>query len=261
MFKRILKWFFSIALLAVIALAIFLINLIWFRPWSLNLFYEKVFAETVFSEPELLSQLGLVEQFGITGHNGKLNDESPAHQQKVIERWKKDLTQLREYPLDRQSPSQKLSTHALDWFLQVQVDGEKWQWHNYPVNQLFGVQNQFPSFMANTHRLLSRKDCEYYLKRLDALPKKFDQLLENLKIREQKQILPPRFVVEEVLKEMTDFIGTPASENILASSFKTRAATIAELSEAQRADFQGRVETAISGRVYPAYQKLIDYFR
>src|SRR5437660_8956242 len=128
-------------------------------------------------------------------------------------------------------------------------------------NQLFGVQNQFPSFMANTHRLLSRKDCEYYLKRLDALPKKFDQLLENLKIREQKQILPPRFVVEEVLKEMTDFIGTPASENILASSFKTRAAKIAELSEAQRGDFQGRVETAISGRVYPAYQKLIDYFR
>src|SRR6266404_9626455 len=261
MFKRILKWFFAILGFAVVGFAIFLINLIWFRPWSLNLFYDKVFAEVIFSEPELLSQLGLVEQFGITSHNGKLSDESPAHQQMVIDRWKKDLTQLHEYPLDRQSTSQKLSTHVLDWFIKDQVEGEKWQWHSYPVNQLFGVQNQFPSFMANTHRLLSRKDCEYYLKRLDALPKKFDQLLENLKIREQKQILPPRFVVEEVLKEMTDFIGTPASENILASSFKTRAAKIAELSEAQRADFQGRVETAISERVYPAYQKLIDYFR
>ena len=261
MFKRILKWLGAIIALLVIAFAVFLINLIWFRPWSLNLFYEKVFAEVVFDHPELLSTLGLVEQFGITNHNGKLDDESPAHQQREFDRWKRDLTQLREYPLDRQSPSQKLSTHVLDWFLQMQVEGEKWQWHNYPVNQLFGVQNQFPSFMANTHRLLTRKDCQYYLKRLDALPKKFDQLFENLKIREQKQILPPRFVVEEVLKEMTDFIGTPASENILASSFKTRAAKIAELSEAQRADFQGRVETAISGRVYPAYQKLIDYFR
>jgi len=261
MFKRILKWFFGIVLIAVVALAVFLINLIWFRPWSLNLFYEKVFAETVFSEPELLSQLGLVEQFGITGHNGKLNDESPAHQQKVIERWKKDLTQLREYPLDRQSPSQKLSTHALDWFLQVQVDGEKWQWHNYPVNQLFGVQNQFPSFMANTHRLLNRKDCEFYLMRLDALPKKFDQTLEGLKFREQKQILPPRFVVEEVLKEMSDFIAKPAAENILATSFKTRAAKIDKLTEQQRADFQARVENAITSQVYPAYRKLIDYFR
>src|SRR5438128_2872028 len=261
MLKRVFKWLGAIIAVVVIAAAVFLINLIWFRPWSLNLFYEKVFAEVLFDHPELLSMLGLVEQFGITSHNGKLDDESPAHQEREFDRWKRDLTQLRQYPLYRQTRSQTLSTHVLDWFLQMQVEGEKWQWHNYPVNQLFGVQNQFPSFMANTHRLLSRKDCEYYLKRLDALPKKFDQLLENLKMREQKQILPPRFVIEEVLKEMTDFIRTPASENILATSFKTRAANIAALTEAQRADLQARVETAITGKVYRAYQKLIDYFQ
>ncbi len=261
MLKRTLKWLGAIFAVFVIALAVFLVNLIWFRPWSLNLFYEKVFAEVVFDHPELLSALGLVEQFGITGHNGKLDDESSAHQQREFDRWKRDLTQLRQYPLDRQSPSQKLSTHVLEWFLQMQVEGEKWQWHDYPVNQLFGVQNQFPSFMANTHRLLTRKDCEYYLKRLDALPKKFDQLLDGLKVREEKQILPPRFVVEEVLKEITEFIGKPASENILATSFKTRAAKIEKLSDADRADFQARAETAITGKVYPAYQKLIDYFQ
>jgi uncharacterized protein (DUF885 family) len=82
--------------------------------------------------------------------------------------------------------------------------------------------------------------------RLDALPKKFDQLLDGLKIREQKQILPPRFVVEEVLKEMTEFIGKPASENILATSFKSRAAKVDKLSDAERADFQARVESAIN---------------
>src|SRR5436309_6123644 len=261
MVKRILRWIGAIIAVLAIALGVFLINLICFRPWSLSLFYEKVFAEVVFDHPELLSTLGLVEQFGITGHNGKLDDESPAHQQREFDRWKRDLAQLREYPLDRQSPSQKLSTRVLEWFLQMQAEGEKWQWHNYPVNQLFGVQNQFPSFMTNTHRLLNRKDCEYYLKRLDALPNKFDQVLDGLKVRKQKQILPPRFVVEEVLKEMTDFIATPASQNILATSFKTRAANMAELTEAQRADLQARVEIATTGKVYPAYQKLIDYFR
>ena len=98
MFKRLLGWFFSIAAIFFVALAVFLINLIYFRPWSLNLFYEKVFAQAIFSEPELLSSLGLVEQFGITGHNGKLNDESPAHQEEVAARWRKDLKQLRAYP-------------------------------------------------------------------------------------------------------------------------------------------------------------------
>src|SRR5438132_10335359 len=196
MFKRILKWLGGIVLVVVVAIAIFLINLIYFRPWSLNLFYEKVFAETVFSEPELLSALGLVEQFGITSHNGKLSDESPAHQQQVIDRWKKDNKQLHDYSWDKQSTSQKLSSRVLDWFLQDQVDGEKWQFHNYPVNQLFGVQNLFPSFMANTHRLFSRQDCDYYLQRLNAVPKKFDQTIEGLHLREQRQIVPPRFVVE-----------------------------------------------------------------
>ena len=261
MFKRILKWIGGLILLAIILLGIFLINLIWFRPWSLNLFYEKVFAEVIFSEPELLTQLGLVEQFGITGHNRKLSDESPGHQQMVINRWKKDLQQLHEYPLDQQSPSQKLSTHVLDWFLKDQVEGEKWQWHNYPVNQLFGVQNQYPSFMANTHPLHSQKDCEYYIMRLDALRKKFDQTLESLKVREQKQIIPPRFVVEEVLKEMSDFVAKPAAENVLATSFRERAVKIDKLNDQQRADFQKRVENEITTQVYPAYQKLIAYFQ
>jgi uncharacterized protein (DUF885 family) len=261
MFKRFLKWTLGILALLLIAFSIFLINLIWFRPWSLNLFYEKIFAQTVFDEPELLTSLGLVEQFGITKHNGKLSDESPAHQQKVADRWRKDLEDLHKYPLSRQTESQRLSTHVLDWFLQRQVEGEKYQWHNYPVNQLFGVQNEFPSFMANQHRLLAPRDCDYYLQRLDALPTKFDQLLENLKLREEKQILPPRFVVEKVLKEMDAFVAQPAAENILSSSFKTRAAKIEKLTDAQRADYQTRVETEVTSRVYPAYQKLIAYFR
>src|SRR5207244_7477562 len=134
-------------------------------------------------------------------------------------------------------------------------------WHNYSVNQHLVVQNQHTSFMVNTHRLLSPKDCEYYIMRLDALPKKFDQTIESLKVREQKEILPPRFVVEEVLKEMTEFIAKPAAENILAMSFKTRAVKIDKLNEQQRADLQKRVETEITGQVYPAYQKLIAYFQ
>src|SRR5678815_5383932 len=113
MLKRILKWFGAIVAVVLIAIAIFLVNLVWFRPWSLNLFYEKVFAEIVFDHPEILSTLGLVEQFGITSHNGKLDDESPAHQQHESERWKRDLVQLHRYPLRRQSASQKLSTWVL----------------------------------------------------------------------------------------------------------------------------------------------------
>ena len=260
MFRRILKWTLRIVALLVILLAIFLVNLIWFRPWSLNLFYEKVFAEVLFEEPELLSSLGLVERFGITGHNGKLGDASPAHQQRYFDRAKKNLEDLHSYPLEKQNASQQLSTHILEWYISREMEGEKYQWHNYPVNQLFGVQNEFPSFMANTHRLLAPRDCEYYRQRLNAVSTKFDQLLESLKLREQKGVLPPRFVVEKVLLEMNNFVAQPAAENILATSFKTRVAKIGGMTDEQRAAFQKKTETAITDHVYPAYHKLIDYF-
>ena len=260
MFRTLVRWLFRIVLLLIVGLVIFVVNLVWFRPWSLNLFYEKVFAVTVFERPELLSSLGIVERFGIRGQSGRLDDVSPAFQEKESAQWREDLRQLHEYPLERQSASQKISTRVLDWFIQDQVDGEKWMWHNYPVNQLFGVQNDFPSFMANTHRLLDKRDCEYYIQRLNALPKKFDGALEGIQLRERKNIVPPRFVVQEVLKEMSEFVGKPAAENILATSFKMRAANIKSLSEPERAEFQTRVENTITSTVYPAYQKLIDYF-
>ena len=115
--------------------------------------------------------------------------------------------------------------------------------------------------MANTHPLRTKQDCEYYVMRLNAVPKKFDQVLESMRPREQKQILPPRFVVEEVLKEMSNYIAKPPAENVLATSFKERAAKIEKLTDAERMDFQTRVEMAINSGVYPSYQKLIDSFK
>ncbi|MFL6540141.1 MAG: DUF885 family protein, partial [Chthoniobacterales bacterium] len=260
MFKRLLKWLFGIIAVLLLVAAIFVVNAVWFRPWFLNTFYEKVFVEFLFDEPELLSAIGLVEQFGITGHNAKLNDESPAHQKKSFERLHRDVEQLHSYPTGKQTKSQQLSTAVLDWFLNVQLEGEPFQFHDYPVNQLFGVQSQFPSFMANTHRLLAPRDCDYYIKRLDAVPAKFDGVLEGVKLREAKGVIPPRFVVEKVLKEMNEFVATPAAQNILATSFKERAAKITKLDDDKRADYQGRVEAAINASVYPAYKKLIEYF-
>ena len=245
MFKRLLKWFFGIVAVLLLVVAALAVNAIWFRPWSLNVFYEKVFVEVIFDEPELLSSLGLVEQFGITGHNGKLGDESPAHQQKRPT-GEKNLAQLRRYPLSRQTSRSGSRPHARLVPL-VQVEGEKYQLHNYPVNQLFGVQNQFPSFMANTHRLLAPRDCDYYLQRLDALPVKFDQTLEGLRLREQKKILPPRFVVEKVLKEMS-VSSRKAGGKHPRDFFQETRRKNRGTKRAQRADYQTRVEAAIARR-------------
>ena len=260
MLKPIFKWLLGLTALVAAVAAILAVNAIYFRPWSLRVFYEKVFIEFAVENPEILSALGLFEQFGITGHNGRLSDSSVTKQKEVIERTKRNLATLRSYPIEKQNDSEKLSTRVLEWFLQIAVDGEKFAFHNYPVNQLFGVQSQVPSFMANTHRLQRARDARYYLQRLEAIPLKFDQVLDGLRARESKGILPPRFVVERVLKEMNEFDAQPAAENILAKSFQGRLAKVSDLTDAQRAEFNQAVQQAVTNQVYPAYRKLIDYF-
>ena len=90
MFKRVLKWIFGIVVVVGDRIAIFLINLIWFRPWSLNLFYEKGFRRNDFQRAgTAVRSSDWSSNSASPGHNGKLSDESPAHQQKVIDRWKK----------------------------------------------------------------------------------------------------------------------------------------------------------------------------
>lgn len=260
MLKRIFQWLLGIVAVIAMVVGIFAVNVIYFRPWFLRVFYEKVFLEFAVENPEILSALGIFEQFGITGHNGRLSDASVAKQKEVLERTKRNLATLRSYPIEKQSDSEKLSTRVLEWFLQQAVEGEKFEFYNYPVNQLFGVQSQIPSFMANTHRLQRPRDARYYLQRLDAIPRRIDQVLEGLRLRESLGILPPRFVVDRVLKEMNEFVAQPPAENILAKSFQTRLVKVADLTDAQRTELNTAVQQAVVNQVYPAYRKLIEYF-
>jgi len=71
-----------------------------------------------------------------------LSDSSVAKEKEVMARTNRNLALLRSYPLEKQNASEKLSTHLLDGFLQTIVDGEKFQFHNYPVNQLFGCRTR-----------------------------------------------------------------------------------------------------------------------
>jgi uncharacterized protein (DUF885 family) len=89
------------------------------------------------------------------------------------------------------------------------VEGQKFRFHTFPVNQLFGVQNGFPSFMESTHHVGDVGDAEDYVSRLHAVGVQFDQVLEGLRKREELGINPPQFVITKVLEEMRNFIATP----------------------------------------------------
>jgi uncharacterized protein (DUF885 family) len=261
--KRILKWG-GLGLLAIAALAAALLAHTWyFRPLNINWFFNRAMIEYAIRDPELLTQLGFLEGMGIRGHNAHLTDASEEREDWIIGKLKRDLATLRSYDRARLNPANRLSYDILENFLVTVVDGERWRWHDYPLNQMFGVQNGLPSFMLTTHRIDDRKGAEHYISRLSQFDRRLDQALDAVRRREARGVIPPTFVVEKVLDEMRGFIGDPPRENPLFAHLDANLGALAaagRVTGVERERLLSRAEQVIGDTVYPAYARLIAYY-
>ncbi|MCO7224662.1 DUF885 family protein [Pleionea sp. CnH1-48] len=259
MIKKIILW-------SLLALILLVVGGIWhtlnFKPVTIELFYNRIVYEMVKDSPETLSSLRVLESVGIKGHQDKLDNASPEKTAELFEQIKEYKAILSSYSEEGMTEDEKLSKDILMYLLDIGVEAEAFQLHTYPLNQLFGAQSNFPSFMDAQHQVEELRDAEDYVKRMAAVKTKFSQILAGLKLREQAQIIPPRFVIERVLTEMKDFIKQPATENILYTSLKKKMEAIdkgQELTLEERSVLASAAET-IEQDVYPAYQLFIDYF-
>ncbi len=64
------------AAFAFAALTLFLVPTLWGRPWWIEHFYTRVFVEFALDRPMLLSQLRLLEPYGLDFHSDDLDDFS-----------------------------------------------------------------------------------------------------------------------------------------------------------------------------------------
>jgi uncharacterized protein (DUF885 family) len=259
--KRAAKWLFAGLMSIFLLAAIMLFQTWYFKPLKIDWFYGRVFASFALDSPELLSSLRIVPGWA-DFYSSDLDDVSPAHETKSLDELKSSLATLKSYDrsgLDREG---QLSYDTLAYFLQIQVDGERFRDYDFPVNQMQGMQSELPDFMVQIHQVTSKREADSYIARLNKFPRKFDQLLESLKLRESKGIVPPQFTVDKVIVQMKGFIAKPSAENTLFVSFKDKLDKIPaeRLDAATRAQLLAQADQAIQHSVYPAYRKLIDYF-
>lgn len=256
--KKLFKILGSLLLVVVLIATAFFVHVWYFKPYDINLFFGKTALQFALKSPETLSSVRVLEGFGIDGHNAELDDASLAAGDETIEYMLETHETLLSYNDEDLNAADKMSKDVMLSLLDILVDGQRFRFHNYPVNQLFGVQNGFPSFMESTHQVNNMGDAEDYISRLSKVGVKFDQVLEGLKHRENLGILPPQFVVTKVLEEMRGFVNTPVEENILFASLATKMEA-AELATEDENEIAEQAKQTIEQTVYPAYQKLIDY--
>ena len=273
--KRTWKFWTSRSILLLLLIGIFwLVNLIWFRPFNIKHFYDKLFVELAIDSPELTTSIGI--PFLYDRSKDELDDISDAKQWASFNKMKEDYETLLSYDFENQSEENKLNTKILSYYIKGLIDEEPFFYHDYPVNQMFGIQSSLPSLMESAHKLRNESDAEAYISRLSKFDTKFEQLIENLTIAENKGIIPPKFVIKRVVDEMNGFMGivpvdadttivpnetlSPVEGNILYTNFETKIDKLEELSDEQKTSFKKQVEKEIETTVFGAYQNLVAYF-
>jgi uncharacterized protein (DUF885 family) len=252
-------WTKRTLLTLVVLAAIFIINGIWFKPFSMRVFYDRSMLEMAASSPQTLTQLRVLEQFGIRGHNAELDDLSPAAQAEQFASMQATYTMFQSYGRDGREGQDLISYDIFDYFFGQMVEGQRWQHHGYPVNQMFGVHTRFPQFMTDMHQVADDTDAAYYIARLNGVQAQFAGLLESLSVAEAAGIMPPRFVIQAVIAQMDNITAAPPAEHVLVSSFSDKLANT-ELAAEQQAELLAQAEVAVREVVYPAYADLKAYF-
>jgi uncharacterized protein (DUF885 family) len=263
-------WIYRFMLALLLIGIIWIINLIWFKPFNIRHFYDRLFVEVALDNPELVTSFGIPVVYDWS--KDELTDISDKKIREDFEKLRKDYEMLMSYDFESQSKANQLNTKILGWYMKSQLDREKFLYHDYPVNQLSGVQNSLPSLMERSHKLRNKSDIKAYITRLSKFDKKFGQVLEGLKIRENNGIIPPKFVIDRVISEMMNFVGRregdaeielanedPVLANILYTNFINKIETIEGLDEEEKAQYTEQVENEIRTTVFGAYNDLISY--
>ena len=253
--KKILAWL-SVSLLVLIAA--FAIPTIWLKPWSIDHYYMRVFLRYAMRHPIMMTQLGMLDGTPLDFYSDKLDDVSPEFEKMEAATITEELAMLHRYDRGKMKEDGRLSADVLGWFLENQSKSNRFLYYDYPVNQLWGIQSILPDLMMTMHPLKRPKDAENYIRRLSRFGVAFDQTVAGIELRRTRGIVPPRFVLDRVLKQMRDFTAKPAAENPLVTTFAARIDTLKGLDAAKKKDLVARVQREVETAVYPAYTHLIE---
>lgn len=129
------------------------------------------------------------------------------------------------------------------------------------MHQFRAAHTFIPSFLINIHRINDISDADAYIQRLHGVSAMFDQVIDQLRIREKLGVFPPKWAYDQMIQASNNVIsGNPftQSENdsTILADFTQKLGALG-LSQAEQASYLSKANTALNQSVKPAYEKLI----
>lgn len=212
--------------------------------------------EMLVDSPETATSLGL-DKDALAGLKSKLSDASAAGRRKVVADYKSRVDRLK--AIDRKALNER-DTTLYDTVVASQemgAEGGAFTYggdfaNPYVISQQNGAAGFIPEFINSQHLIKDRADVDAYIARTEALAGVIDQETERFKADVAAGVVPPNFILPNLLGQLKGFRAQQAGETGLVKSVVDRAkgANIA-------GDFAAPVTALVSDKVFPAIDRQI----
>ncbi len=219
-----------------------------------NALFEEIFMDGVMRSPIFQTYLGIKKD------QDKWDDLSEQRAQEDLQITKDNLVTVNAIDISQLDPQTKVSWDLMKQNLEEEIEDFKWRFHNYPLNQMFGIHSQIPSLLINQHSISNVVDAEAYIARLEAIAPLFDQVIEGINLRAEKGIIAPQFVYPYVISDSQNIIkGMPFNEgedSTLLADFNDKINAL-EIDQIEKDNLIKKANSALKSGVKPGYENLI----
>ncbi len=221
----------------------------------INAFFAQAIKERIALSPQFAHRLG------DKSRQDEWDDRSEAATDANLALAKAHLATLETFDMRALSPERQLSYRLFKMLGERTVNRDKWRYHTYPANQMYGIHTGTATFLINVHRIGEVGDAEAYIKRLTGIKTVMDQAVTGLQTRAEKGIIAPKFVFPLVITAAENIIsGAPfddsETDSPLYADFKKKVGKL-DVSDAEKEALITSAKEAMLASVKPGYDLLL----
>lgn len=218
-------------------------------------FFKTSYEQDLARSPMRKSRLGIKTDYD------KWNDTSIAFDQETKQIRQTRLTQAKAFDTEQLSESEQLSLKLYIADLERRLANSEFPFHSYIMHQFRAWHTSVPSFLINIHRVTDKNDAEAYIGRLEKVSPLFEQVIEQLKKREELGVFPPKWSYEQMIEASQNVLkGQPfdsgETNSTIFEDFFNKVDAL-DIPENEKQDLLDRASNALLSSVKPAYEKLI----
>jgi uncharacterized protein (DUF885 family) len=221
------------------------------RRKALNDVFHDFWEDTLKHNPELASELGDKR------YNDQISDDSVAAINDRLAREQEFLMRLAAIDATGFTGEEKLSQSLLERLLETDQEAAQFKEWEMPVTQMDGIYSNYPELVAELS-FTAPKDYDDWIARLHAIPNAFAQVTHNMEIGMEDKRVPPRYLLEKALAQVSVLAHQKPEDSPLALPLKTFPASIPA---AEQQQIRTEMLDAIAKEDLPAYQRFERFLR